>query len=650
MGFEIINNTLLKYIGEESRVTIPYGVRKIGKEAFYGCTHLQQVTIPDSVEEVERGAFDRCPQLRWFWASEQWKNRFWYVHKSLNYEGPDFYVENQTAMRCIKDFPHVCIPEGVTRILARAFENCTLVYEVEVPDSLQDVHPFAFPERIKIIASEEWIREHWYLKREWRAFGPEFEVEDGILLSCISNEKYIKLPENVRHVSGGAFAGCRFMESLEIPDWVESVNKDGIPKEVQLIVSEKWRNAHWDFMAEWRCYGPELEIRNGVLRSVWTEAAELVLPEGIIEIASNAMQHVPNLKKIVIPDKLEVRFPKGALKHKIAFEACDRWKLNNWSVANNARWAKIVEIPEGVTEIAKDDFSECCEVEKIIIPATVRHISASAFRDCSNLREIVFLGEAISLEQSCAPKVDEIKITIAGVSKSYGELCFQAEHKTLSRDTGLGQGATIPEGVTVIGKYAFRYNNKLKDVVLPQSLRGIRTGAFADCKNLERIVFPERLQEIGALAFDNCSKLKEIEFKGRYISLLNSGIPNLKKVKIIVRGQECPDLWAFDLAGGTLRRYVGDAEIVTIPKEVIRIRDEAFVNCPNLKKVVIPDSVCRIGVNAFAGCDQLEELCVWNSDLSLEGTGIEKCPKATIFASPEWYKRHGKGLRWHCIM
>ena len=48
MGFHISNGVLEKYTEEEgvTEAVIPYKVKAIGGEAFYGCTNLKSVTIP----------------------------------------------------------------------------------------------------------------------------------------------------------------------------------------------------------------------------------------------------------------------------------------------------------------------------------------------------------------------------------------------------------------------------------------------------------------------------------------------------------------------------------------------------------------------------------------------------------------------------
>ena len=55
--FILENNTLIKYVGNDSNIVIPPSVTTIGKEAFKGCSSLTEVIIPDSVTTIGKGSF-----------------------------------------------------------------------------------------------------------------------------------------------------------------------------------------------------------------------------------------------------------------------------------------------------------------------------------------------------------------------------------------------------------------------------------------------------------------------------------------------------------------------------------------------------------------------------------------------------------------
>lgn len=61
---------------KRSSYTIPDGVEKIGKKAFYGCRYIESLTIPVSVAEIEASALGNCYDIRavyYLGTREQWK-------------------------------------------------------------------------------------------------------------------------------------------------------------------------------------------------------------------------------------------------------------------------------------------------------------------------------------------------------------------------------------------------------------------------------------------------------------------------------------------------------------------------------------------------------------------------------------------------
>ena len=50
--------------------------------------------------------------------------------------------------------------------------------------------------------------------------------------------------------------------------------------------------------------------------------------------------------------------------------------------------------------------------------------------------------------------------------------------------TGSGESVAIPDGVQIIGPGAFWENNKLKSVIMPDSVEEIRGRAFSGCTSL----------------------------------------------------------------------------------------------------------------------------------------------------------------------
>lgn len=139
----------------------------------------------------------------------------------------------------------------------------------------------------------------------------------------------------------------------------------------------------------------------------------------------------------------------------------------------------------------------------------------------------------------------------------------------------------IPEGVTTIGKMAFRGCRDLTRVIIPASVRKIEDFAFLGCEGLTSIEIPDGVDSIGESVFEYCTGLTAVQFP-RQMTFI--------------------DGWVFDGCTGLTS--------VTIPQGVTEIKDGVFYDCVGLNEVVIPESVTAIGKNAFAGCNALQVIYV----------------------------------------
>jgi hypothetical protein len=65
----------------------------------------------------------------------------------------------------------------------------------------------------------------------------------------------------------------------------------------------------------------------------------------------------------------------------------------------------------------------------------------------------------------------------------------------------------IPDGVTVIRKYAFRYCENLESITIPNSVTFIGDRAFAYCESLESVTIPNSVTFISNEAFYRCANV-----------------------------------------------------------------------------------------------------------------------------------------------
>ena len=132
---------------------------------------------------------------------------------------------------------------------------------------------------------------------------------------------------------------------------------------------------------------------------------------------------------------------------------------------------------------------------------------------------------------------------------------------------------TIPNSVTSIGDYAFRYCDAMSSITINNTITSIGDYSFMYCGSLTSVTIPSSVTSIGDGAFSNCIELTS----------------------------------------------------VTIPNSVTSISDEAFEGCNNLTSITIPNGITSIGNSAFDGCTVLTGITIPNSVTSIGEYVLSYC-------------------------
>lgn len=158
---------------------------------------------------------------------------------------------------------------------------------------------------------------------------------------------------------------------------------------------------------------------------------------------------------------------------------------------------------------------------------------------------------------------------------------FIIENGELTAYTGSGGDIVIPDTVTGIRDNAFVGNMTLTSVTIPETVVSIGANAFAGCANLYRAVVPGSVTAMGNGVFSGCSSLSDLTFSA------NVGV--------------IPD--------ATFNGCTSLAAI-TIPAGAGSIGSDAFKNCSLLGTLTIPAAVSSISDTAFTGCSNLSSITV----------------------------------------
>lgn len=186
----------------------------------------------------------------------------------------------------------------------------------------------------------------------------------------------------------------------------------------------------------------------------------------------------------------------------------------------------------------------------------------------------------------------------------------------------------IPEGVVTIDDNAFSGCSNLSEVTLPNTLTTIDTQAFKSCESLTGITIPDNVRRIGESSFENCTGLTSITlpksvvyinknaFKG-CTSLTNFAIDHESELTTINEGSfyGCSNLTAVSLPTGlediSNNAFYGCSSLGSINLSSTRveiIRASAFYGCTCLTSISFPASLGWIEYCAFSDCKNITSI------------------------------------------
>lgn len=370
-----------------------------------------------------------------------------------------------------------------------------------------------------------------------------------------------------------------------------------------------------------------------------TLISEIIIPSTVTLIEESAFFNCALLTSVVFAPVEEGEEAKGLTIRDLAFQNCTSLS----SVTFPARLEEIstgmfsgcnlladINIEEGGTAYSSKEGSLCSidGKELVLVPVAkygdngiftipngVTKIGENAFGGCYRIREVVIPGVVLSIGDYAFANLPELtKVTFQGIgyeARSIGDYAFY-NCKKLSM-------ANFEEecNVTTVGEYAFA-NTAITNLYIPKNMTTVSDYAFADCINLNSVSFAENGENInfGSYVFLNCLGLTEVYLPASVESFAQAafeGCSNLSNIFVDKNSTHYMDKDGvlFTKDETTLVFYpIGRKGEYVIPESVTTIADRVFKDNQNITGIIIGLNITNIGANAFDGCFNLTNLTI----------------------------------------
>lgn len=448
------------------------------------------------------------------------------------------------------------------------------------------------------------------VKADMQNFAFSSTIDSCAITGLKSKSTELTIPDYVTNIGEGAFYKCTGLSSITIPGGVTSIGEDAFYGCSGLTnIYYTGDIAGWcgiSGLGNLMSYG--LSSRTLYIGGNKVEG-ELIIPDSVTSIGSDAFSGCKGLSSIVIPDSVT--------------------SIGS-SVFSGCTGLTSIVIPDSVTCIGNSAFSGCSSLESIAIP----FVGAKAGLTSSSTYQYPFgyifgtyaytggvkttqcyygssTSDTTSTTYYIPSSLKSVKVTGGNILRGAFEDC-----------TGL-MNITINNGVKRIGSYAFVKCTGLTSITIPDSVMNIGYKAFYDCYGLTSVIIGSGVT-IDSYAFYGCG-LTSITIRNGVTSIGNYAFEDCTGLTSIYYTGDIAGWCGISELGGLMRYgsssrtlYIGGSKVegeLIIPDSVTSIGDYAFSGCTGLTSIVIPDSVTSIGDSAFQGCSGLTDI-YYNGDVT----------------------------------
>lgn len=372
----------------------------------------------------------------------------------------------------------------VTHIENNAFQGCTAITGLTIPNSVTSIGRYAFSrsgiESITLPASVKELGDHAFYRCDnlaslTMADGGLSRIEDFTFCYCRQLTD-VQVPQSVRYIGRGAFFECTRLESINIPEGVTRLGcfafkKCASLKQIAIPSSVDSIEMHTFYFC--------------------VNLTEAKLPANLKHIGSSAFANCAELVECKLPSSLKYI-------GNMAFSSC--YKM------------PTLQLPSSIDYLGMAAFEGCSAIQSVEIPANITRIPFGLFSGCYNLKEVT-QPEGLTEIDDCAFSGCAIKsINWPTSLQSVGYIAFSGSSNL--------KIAVVPNANTY-GKRILSGNSPMDkvycfaDIILPDYVFDID-----DVYNTTLYVKPSMLESyrtsLWASRFKNILPIGDVNNDGKY--------------------------------------------------------------------------------------------------------------------------------------
>ena len=538
-------------------------------EAFIGCTNLTSVYAPSAIY-VERKAFQSCTSLKEIVldkALEVDQNAFEQCSSLETISLPSVKVIDSYAFRRCSSLKSISMPL-VERLIGGSFSQCIALETIALPNAIT-IGDNAFNGCTNLTS----------------VILPSAQTIGAASFGNCKALIAIDLP-NVKSVGGGAFDNCVYLQSASLP--LATITSDGIFK-----------------------FCVALEDVN--------------IPKATL--LEDTFQGCPNLKKVSLPNVVEIANLDMGLDYNYTFHGCQNLTLIDFgdtvrSTIPHIGSQTFYNVPTNCVIVVPDfQYVEWTTTNgwENLVAAGYKFYRHSEWE---YMHRFEFEEAKEPLKAEIVTMADEIRLRLAewypdGSVISESQYTDGIKYDIENRDSANLTIETLPFCNT--GSTDDDNSNLVGNVIIPPYVEiygtnytvvGVATasGIDDDSTSITSIIAPTTVTNIGGSAIANCSSLKEISFPA---------------VLRVFPGafRECPSLTTISLPSCEA------------------IGNWAFQECTNLTTVALSSSLQLLSPAAFLTCTSLEVVNFgakpFASIPSVGSSAFDDAPTSCVFVIPD---------------